>query len=100
MGSPDMRQIDIEAWMPGQNRYRETNTSDLMGDYQAHRLQIRVKRISGETEFVHMNDATACAGRALIAIMENYQEEDGSIAIPAILQGYIGRDKITKVDAT
>lgn len=97
MGAPDFRQIDIETWMPGQNRYRETNTSDLMSDYQARRLQIKTKRTSGATEFVHMNDATAFAiGRTLIAIMENYQEEDGSITIPTVLRGYTGKDRIVK----
>src|SRR3990167_5766529 len=73
MGGPDARQIDIEAWMPGQNRYRETHTADLMTDYQARRLGTKVKRANG-SEFVHMNDATAIAiGRTIIAIIENYQ---------------------------
>ncbi|MBU3942843.1 serine--tRNA ligase, partial [Patescibacteria group bacterium] len=90
MGSPDARQIDIECWMPGQNKYRETHTSDLMTDYQARRLNTRVRRKEG-TEFVHMNDATAFAiGRTLIAIMENYQQKDGSIKIPEVLQKYTG----------
>ncbi len=91
MGAPDIRQIDINTWMPGQNRYRETHTSDLMGDFQARRLHTRVKRVSGHTQFVHMNDATAFAiGRILIAIMENYQQEEGSVLIPKILQPYCG----------
>jgi seryl-tRNA synthetase len=95
MGKPDVRQIDIECFLPGQGKYRETHTSDLMGDYQARRLETRVKRLSGETEFVHMNDATAFAvGRALIAIMENYQEADGSIRVPKALQAYMGKDVI------
>lgn len=90
MSKPDARQVDIEAWLPGQGRYRETHTSDLMTDYQARRLNTRVKRLNGEIEFVHMNDATAFAiGRTLIAIIENYQQKDGSIKIPEVLQKYL-----------
>ncbi len=96
MGVPDARQIDIECFMPGQNKYRETHTSDLMTDYQARRLNTRVKRTNGEMEYVHMNDATAFAiGRTLIAIMENYQQADGSITIPEVLRPFVGKDAIT-----
>ncbi len=96
MGGPDARQIDIETWMPGQNKYRETHTSDLMTDYQSRRLKTRVKRNSGETELVHMNDATAFAiGRILIAIMENYQTEKGTIMVPKVLRPYLGTEEIS-----
>lgn len=95
MGGPDARQIDIEAWMPGQNKFRETHTADLMTDYQARRLKTRVKRNSGELELVHMNDATAFAiGRTLIAIMENYQQKDGHVVVPRVLRRYTNFDKI------
>ncbi len=91
MGAPDYRQVDIECWMPGQNKYRETHTSDYMTDYQARRLNTRVRRKNGQLEFVHMNDATAMAiGRMLIAIIENYQQKDGSIKVPKVLQKYMG----------
>lgn len=94
MGGPDFRQVDIESWMPGQNKYRETHTSDYMTDYQSRRLNTRVK-IGDKFEFVHMNDATAFAmGRVIIAILENYQNEDGSVNIPKILQKWMGKDKI------
>lgn len=98
MGGPDARQIDIETWMPGQSRYRETHTSDLMTDYQSRRLNIKVKRESGKNEIVHMNDATATAiGRTLIAIMENYQHADGSIRVPEVLKPFMfGIETITK----
>lgn len=97
MGAPDARQIDMECWMPGQNQYRETHTSDLMTDYQARRLNTKVRRKNGGTEFAHMNDATAFAvGRTLIAIMENYQEKDGSIRIPKVLQPFMGEMRIIK----
>jgi len=95
MGGPDARQIDIEAWMPGQDRYRETHTSDLITDYQSRRLGIRVRRKDGATALAHMNDATAFAiGRTLIAIMENYQTADGKIRVPEVLQKYLGKDII------
>lgn len=96
MGVPDQRQFDINMWMPGQGAYKETHTSDLIGAFQARRLNTRVRRASGKTEFVHMNDATAFAiGRTLAAIMENYQQEDGSILIPEILRDYVGKECIT-----
>lgn len=97
MGGPDQRQFDIETWMPGQDAYRETQTSDFMGGYQARRLNTRVKRADGKKEHVHMNDATVFAiGRTLIAIMENYQQADGSIAVPQVLRPYMfGNDSIS-----
>ena len=90
MGKPDYRQIDINTWMPGQNVYRETNTADLMNSFQSRRLNTRVRRNDGKIELVHMNDATASAmGRTLIAIIENYQQADGSIKIPDVLKKYM-----------
>ncbi|MBU6447363.1 serine--tRNA ligase [Patescibacteria group bacterium] len=89
MGAPDYRQIDIETWLPGQDRYRETHTSDNMTDFQSRRLNIKVKRADGKNELAAMNDATASAGRTLIAIMENYQQADGSILVPKALQPYM-----------
>jgi len=90
MGKPDARQIDVETWMPGQNKYRETHTSDLNTDYQSRRLNTRVKRKNGQIEFVHMNDATAFAvGRMIVAIVENFQKKDGTIKIPKILKKYL-----------
>jgi seryl-tRNA synthetase len=90
MGGPDYRAIDIETWMPGQNKYRETHTSDLMTDYQARRLGTKIVTASGKKVYAHMNDATVFAiGRTLIAIMENYQQADGSITVPDVLQQYV-----------
>ena len=91
IGKPNAKGSDIEAWLPGQGKYRETHTADYMSDYQARRLQTRVRRTSGEVELIHTNDATAFAcGRALVAIMENYQNEDATINVPKVLQKYIG----------
>jgi seryl-tRNA synthetase len=95
MGLPDYREYDIETWLPGQGRYRETHTADLMTDFQARRLKTRVKRTQGGVDFVHMNDATAYAvGRTLIAIMENYQMENGHIRVPEALQRYVNFTEI------
>jgi seryl-tRNA synthetase len=95
MGFPDTRQIDIETWMPGQDRYRETHSADSTGGFQSRRLNTRVRRADGKIEPVHMNDATVVAiGRTLIGIIENYQQEDGSIRVPEALKNYLGKDVI------
>jgi seryl-tRNA synthetase len=97
MGKPNARQIDIETWMPGQNKYRETHSADYMTDYQARGLNIKFKSLRGDAYFVHTNDATAIAmSRIPIAIVENNQQSDGSILIPKVLQKYFGKDRITK----
>lgn len=95
IGKPNAKGSDIEAWLPGQGKYRETHTADYMTDYQARRLQTRVRRENGELELIHTNDATAFAcGRALIAIIENYQNEDGSVRVPAVLVPFLGKETI------
>lgn len=92
MAGPDARQIDIEAWLPAQNKYRETHSADYVTDYQSRRLNTKVRRKGGKTEFAHMNDATVFAvGRTLIAIMENYQTKEGKIEVPKVLQKYVGK---------
>lgn len=95
IGKPNAKGSDIEAWLPGQGKYRETHTADYMTDYQARRLQTRVRRENGELELIHTNDATAFAcGRALIAILENYQNEDGSVRVPEVLVPFLGKKVI------
>jgi seryl-tRNA synthetase len=90
IGKPDYRAIDMDTWLPGQGRYRETHTADYMTDYQSRRLNTRVRRNSGELELVHTNDATAFAlGRIMIAILENYQNSDGSVTVPEVLRPYL-----------
>lgn len=91
IGKPNARGIDMEAWLPGQDQYRETHTADYMTDYQTRRLQTRYRRNDGYAELAHTNDATAFAlGRAMIAIIENNQHEDGMITIPKVLRPYLG----------
>lgn len=91
IGKPNARGVDMEVWLPGQDKYRETHTADYMTDYQSRRLKTRVRRASGELELVHTNDATAFAlGRIMIALIENGQDADGNIRLPAALQPYLG----------
>lgn len=94
IGGPNAAGVDINAWLPGQNKYRETHTADYITDYQARRLHTRVRRASGELELVHTNDATALSMRPLIAIVENYQNKDGTIRVPEVLRPYLS-NKIT-----
>lgn len=89
IGFPNARGVDIEVWLPGQDKYRETHTADFISDFQAEGTKTRVKTADGNV-FVHNNDATAYAmGRTMIAIMENYQQKDGKIGIPKVLQPYM-----------
>ncbi len=94
IGKPNASGIDIDCWFPGQDRYIETHTADYMTDYQARDLNIKTK-LADKNELVHTNDATAFAlSRILAAITENYQNEDGTIRVPAVLQNYIGGRQI------
>lgn len=93
IGKPNASGVDIDCWFPGQERYIETHTADYMTDYQARDLKIRTK-INDENQLIHTNDATAFAlSRILAAIVENYQNEDGSINVPQVLQNYMGERK-------
>jgi len=95
LGGPAYRKYDLEAWMVSKNGWGEvTSTSDTT-TYQSRRLNIKVKRKNGETEFLHMLNGTAVAvSRAIIAIIENYQQKDGSILMPEVLHKYLGFAKI------
>lgn len=97
LGRPAAAKYDIEAWMPGQNQYRETHSTSNCTNFQSRRLNIRYRGKDNKLEFVHMLNGTAIAtGRILIAIFENYQQKDGSIKIPQVLQKYIGLKTIKK----
>ena len=97
MARPSASTIDIEAWLPGQDKYREVSSASNTTDFQARRLNTRFKNKEGKTEYVHMLNATAFAiGRTLIAILENYQQKDGSVEIPKVLQKYVGKTEIEK----
>ena len=91
IGKPNARGVDIEAWLPGQDNYRETHTADYMTDYQARRLKTRVRRETGALELIHTNDATALPlSRGPIAIIENFQTADGDVVVPEVLRPYLG----------
>ena len=95
LGFPTAAKYDIEAWLSGQNRYRETHSTSNCTDFQARRLNIRYRHKSGKLNFVHTINGTAFAiGRTLIGILENYQQKDGSILVPKVLQKYLPFKKI------
>ena len=97
LGAPAYRKWDLEAWMPGRNggEYGEVTSTSNCTDYQSRRLNIKFKDDDGKNKYVHTLNGTAIAvGRAMLAIFENYQNEDGSITIPEVLVPYCGFDKI------
>ena len=90
LGGSAAKKYDIEAWLPGQERYRELTSCSNCTDYQARRLQTRVRRSDGKVESLHTLNGTATAiGRTLIALMENHQQADGSVVMPAKLHPYL-----------
>ncbi len=92
LGFPAARKFDLEAWMPSQGKYREVTSVSTVTDFQSRRLNIRY-RSSDQTLFAYVLNGTAFAvGRTIIAILENYQHEDGSVVIPEVLRSYIGKD--------
>jgi seryl-tRNA synthetase len=94
LGASAAKKYDIEAWFPGQERYREITSTSNTTDYQSRRLKIRFKDDDGKNLFVHTLNGTAITGRALIALMENHQQADGTIVIPEALRPYTGFDVI------
>lgn len=96
MGFGDYKQFDVETWLPGQGKYRETNSCSNTSDYQARGINAKYRiKSSGETRFVHMLNATAFAiGRMIIAILENYQTKDGRVRVPEALRDYLGKEFI------
>ncbi len=97
MGEPQVKKYDIETWMPGRDGYGETMSNSFMGDFQARRLKIRYKTKDGATRFVHtLNNTAVASPRILVAILENYQQKDGSILIPKVLQPLVGKKEIRR----
>ena len=91
---PSARVTDLECWIPSEKKYRETHSASNCTDYQARRNKIRYKTKSGSNYFVHILNATVVTPRLLIAILENFQQEDGSITIPKVLQTYMGNKSV------
>lgn len=91
MGFSSAKTYDIEVWLPGQNAYREISSCSNFEAFQARRMQTRFRVAKGKTEFVHtLNGSGLAVGRSLIAVLENYQKQDGSIEIPQVLKPYMG----------
>ena len=98
MGFGAAKTYDLEVWLPSQNTYREISSVSNCEAFQARRLQARFKNAQGKMEFVHtLNGSGLAVGRTLVAVLENYQNEDGSVTIPAALQPYMGG--LTKISA-
>jgi len=99
MGFGARKTHDIEVWLPGQNTYREISSCSVCGDFQARRMDARYRpKEEKGTRFVHtLNGSGVAVGRALIAVMENYQNEDGSVTIPEVLRPYMGG--LAKIEA-
>jgi seryl-tRNA synthetase len=99
MGFAAQKTYDIEVWLPGQNMYREISSCSVCGEFQARRMDARYRaKEDRNVRHVHtLNGSGVAVGRALIAVMETYQDADGSIAVPDVLQGYMGgMKKISK----
>jgi len=97
LGRPVASKYDIETWIPSENQYRETHSTSNCTDFQTRRLNIKYRSKEGKLNFVHTLNGTAFAiGRTIIAIIENYQQKDGSIKVPTVLQKYLG-SKIIKL---
>jgi len=92
MGFSAVKTYDLEVWLPGQAAYREISSCSNCGDFQARRAAMRFRReIGGKPEFVHtLNGSGLAAGRTFVAVLENYQEADGSVTVPAVLRPYLG----------
>jgi seryl-tRNA synthetase len=91
MSFASAKTYDIEVWLPAQNAYREISSCSNFEDFQARRADIRYRAGKGKTEFVHtLNGSGLAVGRTLVAILENYQQEDGSVIIPPALKSYMG----------
>jgi seryl-tRNA synthetase len=99
MGFSSRSTLDIEVWLPGQNCYREISSCSAFGDFQARRMNARYRAGDKETRFVHtLNGSGLAVGRTLVAILENYQQADGSVVVPEVLRPYMGGMEVIKAD--
>ena len=96
LGFSSAKTYDLEVWLPGQNRYREISSCSNFADFQARRASIRFRRDGKKgTEFVHtLNGSALAIGRTLVAVLENYQQKDGSVVVPPVLRDYMGTDRL------
>ncbi|MBQ6471086.1 MAG: serine--tRNA ligase [Victivallales bacterium] len=94
MGAPGFKKYDIEAWYPGFGSYREVTSNTNLTEFQSRRLNIRYKDADGTRGYVHTISATGCTDRCVCAILENFQQADGSVVVPEVLRPYTGFDRI------
>src|SRR5262249_28008245 len=100
MGFAAQKTYDIEVWLPGQNAYREISSCSVCGEFQARRMNARYRGKDRQVRHVHtLNGSGVAVGRALIAVLETYQQQGGSIAVPDVLQGYMGGLKVIEGQA-
>lgn len=96
MGAGQVKKYDIETWFPAQEKYRETHSDSYFYDFQSRRLNLRYRDNNGETKFAYtLNNTVVATPRILGAILENYQREDGSVAVPKVLKPYVGKAVIS-----
>jgi seryl-tRNA synthetase len=97
MGFGSSKTYDLEVWLPAQNTYREISSCSNCEAFQARRMQARFKNAQGKTELVHtLNGSGLAVGRTLVAVLENYQQADGSVLVPEVLRPYLGGDAVLK----
>lgn len=98
LGLGQVKKYDIELWVPGENTYREISSASYFHDFQTRRLNIRYRDAEGKMQYAHSLNSTAIpTPRILVSLVENYQNEDGSITIPEVLRPYMGKEKIEKM---
>ena len=98
-GFSSAKTYDIEVWLPGLNAYKEISSCSNFEAFQARRAQIRAKSPKGKADFVHtLNGSGLAVGRTWLAIIENYQQADGSVLVPKALHPYLSSERITKAD--
>lgn len=97
IGLGQVKKYDIEAWVPSEGTYRETHSSSYFHDFQTRRLNIKYRNDDGTLQYAHsLNNTAIAVPRLLVPLIENYQQEDGSVRVPKVLQDYVGTDTITK----
>ena len=91
MGFSSAKTYDLEVWLPAQNTYREISSCSNFEGFQARRMQARYRNAQGKTELLHtLNGSGLAVGRTLVAVLENYQNADGSVTVPAVMRPYMG----------
>ncbi|MFA7468679.1 MAG: aminoacyl--tRNA ligase-related protein, partial [Desulfotomaculaceae bacterium] len=95
MGAGQRKKYDLETWFPAQEKYRETHSASYFNAFQSRRLNIKYQAQDGTTKYVYtLNNTMAASPRLLAAIVENYQQKDGSVKVPKVLQKYVGKKEI------